>query len=258
MNNYIVYKHTAPNGKVYIGITQQALSKRWKKGYGYKDNPYFFKAIQKYGWDSIKHEVLFDSLTKEQAEQIEIRLIKEYDSANRDNGYNIALGGNATEPSQETKEKESASLKAFWADEENRKKMSKAMRGIERTEEAKKNISAAQRKRFSNQTERNAISERQKGKKRTESAKSKTGESLKRYYSTADNKEKYFKAHEGVNRATHAKPIVCVDTGERFEAVVDAEKKYGIDHRNIASVCNGKRKSAGGFVWAYCGEQLKN
>ena len=252
MNNYVVYRHTAPSGKVYIGITQQELSKRWKKGFGYKDNPYFFKAIQKYGWENIRHEVLFDSLTKEEAEQIEVRLINEYDSANRDNGYNIALGGNANKPTQESKEKASVSLKAFWSDNENRKRMSKAMRGARRTEESRKNISEAQKKRFSRHDEREAVSDRQKGKARAESAKRKTSESLKQFYANAENKEKYFKSHEGVNRATHAKPIICVDTGERFEAVVDAEKKFGVDHRNIIATCKGKRKSAGGFTWAYC------
>ena len=33
-NNYKVYKHTnIKNGKVYIGITQQSVEKRWQKGY---------------------------------------------------------------------------------------------------------------------------------------------------------------------------------------------------------------------------------
>lgn len=258
MNDYVVYKHTAPNGKVYIGITHQDLSKRWKKGLGYKGNPYFFRAIKKYGWDNIKHEVLFDSLPKEQAEKIEISLIKEYDSANRDNGYNIALGGNSNAPTKETKEKTSASVKKFWADDDNKKKMSNAMCGAVRTDEAKKNISEAQKKRFSNQTERIAISERQKGKKRSETAKRKTSESLKQYYANAENKAQFFKAHEGVNRATHARAVTCIETGEIFEAVIDAEKKFGIDHRNITAVCKGKRKKAGGFSWAYYGEQLKN
>ena len=31
-NNYYVYKHTFPNNKVYIGITQQEPQKRWKNG----------------------------------------------------------------------------------------------------------------------------------------------------------------------------------------------------------------------------------
>ena len=31
--NYIVYKHTSPSNKVYIGITKQKPYKRWKYGH---------------------------------------------------------------------------------------------------------------------------------------------------------------------------------------------------------------------------------
>jgi len=30
--NYCVYKHTSPNGKMYIGMTGQNPEKRWGKG----------------------------------------------------------------------------------------------------------------------------------------------------------------------------------------------------------------------------------
>ena len=36
-NNFCVYKHTCPNGKVYIGITGKKPKHRWgKDGSGYK------------------------------------------------------------------------------------------------------------------------------------------------------------------------------------------------------------------------------
>ena len=54
-HNYIVYKHTFPNNKVYIGITQQNPEKRWKKGLGYDSHQTLMKrAIKKYGWNNIK------------------------------------------------------------------------------------------------------------------------------------------------------------------------------------------------------------
>lgn len=71
MDNYIVYRHTSPNGKVYIGITSRKPEQRWKNVNGYKDSPKFYNAIKKYGWDNFKHEILFDGLNEITAKLIE-------------------------------------------------------------------------------------------------------------------------------------------------------------------------------------------
>lgn len=92
-NNFIVYKHTTPNNKVYIGITCQEPKKRWLYGKGYIHCKYFYKAIQKYGWKNIKHEILFENLTREEAIQKEIELIEKYNSNNQKYGYNLTKGG---------------------------------------------------------------------------------------------------------------------------------------------------------------------
>ena len=34
-NSYIVYRHTSPSGKVYIGITSYKAEIRWNNGKGY-------------------------------------------------------------------------------------------------------------------------------------------------------------------------------------------------------------------------------
>jgi len=90
---YCVYKHTAPNGKVYIGITCRNPIKRWSYGNGYKSNVLFYRAIQKYGWENIKHEILLDGLSAEEASEKEIELIAFYNSADPRYGYNISSGG---------------------------------------------------------------------------------------------------------------------------------------------------------------------
>lgn len=95
-NNYTVYKHIAPNGKVYIGITSMIPCKRWQNGNGYRQNIYFTNAILKYGWENIQHIILYENLTKAEAEQKEIELIKLHNSTDRRYGYNIENGGNAT------------------------------------------------------------------------------------------------------------------------------------------------------------------
>ena len=37
----------------------------------------------------------------------------------------------------------------------------------------------------------------------------------------------------------------------RFAGLSDAERKTGVDHRNISCACRGIYKTAGGFVWKY-------
>ena len=92
MNNYSVYKHTNKiNNKVYIGITSQEPTSRWKNGLGYQTQRKFYRAILKYGWDNFSHEVLFINLTKEEACKKEKELIKKFNSI--DNGYNSLKGG---------------------------------------------------------------------------------------------------------------------------------------------------------------------
>ena len=65
---YTVYLHTFPNQKYYVGVTKQALSRRWRDGEGYLGQP-VYDAIKKYGWENITHTILESDLTKEQAEQ---------------------------------------------------------------------------------------------------------------------------------------------------------------------------------------------
>lgn len=77
---YHLYRHTTPSGKVYIGITCQKPENRWNNGRGYFNavKTPLKSSIMKYGWENIKHEVLFSNLTKERAKNLEIKLIRHY------------------------------------------------------------------------------------------------------------------------------------------------------------------------------------
>ena len=109
-NNYKVYIHIFPNNKVYIGITRNRTDIRWANGKGYKSQKVMSNAINKYGWENIEHKVLYENLTKEEAEQKEIELIAYYKSNQRQYGYNIENGGNCVgKMSEETKKKISKS-----------------------------------------------------------------------------------------------------------------------------------------------------
>ena len=105
---YVVYKHTNKiNGKCYIGMTGNSTEKRWANGRGYKNNTHFNRAILKYGWDDgFSHEIIADNLTKDEACNLEIKLIEELDTCNPNQGYNSDLGGTCGKHSKKSKAKD--------------------------------------------------------------------------------------------------------------------------------------------------------
>lgn len=92
---WYVYMHTNKvNNKKYIGITgQERYWDRWRSdGSGYKTQV-FGKAIQKYGWDNFKHEILEVVDSEDEALKQEQYYIETYNSDNPEYGYNISCGG---------------------------------------------------------------------------------------------------------------------------------------------------------------------
>lgn len=116
-NCWSVYIHTTPSNKVYIGITSKEPKVRWSWGYGYRKNDHFNKAIKKYGWNNIKHEVLYTDLSQEEAEQKEKELIALYKSNNRKYGYNNDNGGlnGGNKKTEAEKERQSKDKKEKWS-----------------------------------------------------------------------------------------------------------------------------------------------
>lgn len=84
---YYVYVHTVPNGKMYIGQTKE-LQQRWQNGEGYSGNRQFYKDIQIYGWNNIKHEIIAECNNMEQALRLEAVLIALLKTEDKDYGYN--------------------------------------------------------------------------------------------------------------------------------------------------------------------------
>lgn len=132
MKVYSVYKHTSPTGKVYVGITCRKPEHRWANGMGYTQNKHFFSAIEKYGWDNFKHEIVATGLNKSEACEMEKSLIAKYKSNLREYGYNKSTGGDA--PCAGRKQ-----------EREEIEKRRMALLGKKRTEETKRNISNAKK-----------------------------------------------------------------------------------------------------------------
>ena len=132
-NNYKVYIHiNKTNGKRYYGITKQEPKKRWQNGKKYGNNDHFTNAINYYGWDNFDHIVIARGLTEEEAKWLEIELIREFDTTNRDKGYNITKGGEGTngyKHTEETRKNIGKIHKGKTLSEETRKKLSESHKG---------------------------------------------------------------------------------------------------------------------------------
>lgn len=107
IRNYSLYRHTFPNGKMYIGITKKTpVRLRWQNGNGYCHQPKMAHAIAKYGWESVQHDILLIGLTEQEAKFWEQFYIRQFDAV--ENGYNITFGGDGLTGmrlSEETKRK---------------------------------------------------------------------------------------------------------------------------------------------------------
>lgn len=216
---FCVYKHTSPNGKVYIGITSKKPEDRWLKGQGYKNNSYFYRAINKYGWDNFKHEILFEDLTQEQANIIEQMQINYYDSTNARKGYNISIGGGAM-----TGRKHS---------DQTRAKMSEKAKGRKVWCEGKK-LSAEHRLH---------ISESHKGIRQSEETKRKRGLALKGH---RVNKE-------AIQKSVYKLSLSGEILGE-YQSMTEAAASVGKPQSFVARIsecCKGKRDQACGYKWKY-------
>jgi group I intron endonuclease len=112
---YSIYKATCcVNGKSYIGFSSSWPQRMYdhKKAYTNKKNTQvFYRAINKYGWDSFDWEVLYQSKDKEHTlKEMEPYFIKLYKSQIENNGYNMTRGGESF-PDNVTSFKNSGRLK---------------------------------------------------------------------------------------------------------------------------------------------------
>ena len=206
MKKFWVYVHTCPNGKKSVGIaTAPKPEMRWKEGRGYK-HQLFGKAILKYGWDNIAHEV-FEVDSEEEMYRKEVELISFYHSNDPEYGYNLSSGGEKSASgcirseefrkhlsevrkgkphphkpfSEEHRKHLSEVRKGKPHSEEHKRHMSEALKGRPNphSEETRKKLSEAQKKKWLDPEYREKMSKAWKGKPRSEEARKHMSEAHK-------------------------------------------------------------------------------
>lgn len=271
--NYCVYIHTNKiNGKKYVGQTcQWPPEKRWGlNGVGYKHNEYFYRSIQKYGWDNFEHQIIKTNLTKENANELEEILIKKLGALDRSKGYNFRHGGNNGKHSEETKKK----LKRAWEHRDRtmpehvKEALIKANTGRHPSEETIRKISEAQKGkprfyargegnvnygRHYTDEERRAMSERMKGENNPNYGKH-FSEEHKRKLSESNMGHYALKGSENPKArkvAQYDKNCVLIKI---WDCMRDAARELDINPSHMSACCRGKRKTAGGYIWKYADE----
>ena len=219
MNDYSVYIHTAPSGRVYVGISKNPL-RRWNEGRGYKFNPYFWRCIKKYGWDNIKHEILYAGLSLEEAKEKEIELVEKYKSNIREYGYNIRDGGDC------------------GAAKESREKMSAARLGNKNCvgrklgDETKGKISQSLKDYYSNHEQYF------KGRHHSQSTRQKL--------SSRPKTKEYYPLMRAVQCLSLDGKLI-----KTYNCIMDASRELKVDGSSISKCCRGKIAYAGGYIWRY-------
>lgn len=274
---YCVYKHTAPNGKVYVGITGRDPEKRWNYGHGY-DTQFFGKAVKKYGWENIKHEILKSGLTADEAFEAEIEAIREFNSRDPMHGYNCDEGGKGASgwtATPELRKQCSEHAKKMWANKEIREKLLKHLaelgeqsRGRAKAKEATAKTAEALSKKVVQYSKNGEYIKTFNSL--MDAARSVGVESNSAIVACAQGKKKtiygYIWKYEGdelteeelLTRTTTVRkrttPIAMTDDNgnviETFEGFHDAWKKTGISYKAIFSACKTGRR-CGGFRWKY-------
>ena len=227
---YTVYCHTNNiNGKKYIGITAVRPEYRWNHGKGYK-HQVFNKAVEKYGWENFTHEILFEGLTREEAELQELTLIRQYNTQDARYGYNVSCGGHLSGRRYATEEEALEAKRNTWNKSRIRNRDSRLEQARNWRANNKDKVNAYKREYYH----------------RTKKLKGRYGHIV-----TDDTKEKISKR---VSR-----PVAAILNGEVvkvYSSFKEAGKDLNICHSNICrSIKTGMK--CGGYNWMRLGEAKK-
>ncbi len=94
MGSYTLYALAVPEGRIprlYVGVTAQKPTRRWNGGEGYKSSAKFYQAIKACGWNNVRHFIIAEGLTQEEAYRLEREEIGRMRLTAL--GWNVAPGG---------------------------------------------------------------------------------------------------------------------------------------------------------------------
>lgn len=230
---YTVYMLTSPDGKRYIGVTSRSLKRRWSNGKGYMPASRIRKAIDEIGWDSFEKEVIATGVGKEEAYDMERRLIIDYQTKDPSHGYNIADGGEY--PS------------GWHASEERKRQISMQMRG--------RKLSPETREKLRQSNMRREVTEETREKMR----RNNTGAGNPQYGKKRPDVSQILRERNLKNNPCVKVPVDQYSTDgvliNRWESAREASRETGVPATSITNCCKGRHKTSHGYVWKYADDK---
>lgn len=224
---WCVYAHiNKANGNVYVGITSQKLSERFRNGNGYKKSTYFWRAIEKYGWNGFKHIVVAKGLSEQSAKEIERIVISSLKSQSIPL-YNLTIGGEGMAGSH-------ISQDSIW-------KIRDALRGRPKTESHKQKLSESLRGHYIGKDNPNY------GHHHSDDVKRRIGD--------ARRGSKNINFGKAGQETTASKRVVqCSLDGKliaEYPSLSEASRITGIGLSGISKCCRGSFTQSHGYVWKF-------
>lgn len=233
----VIYKITnTVNNKIYIG-------KNSTNDMNYMGSGVILEKVKKkYGIDNLVKEIIEICADEEILNEREKYWIKKLNATNKKIGYNIAEGGNGGNTRKGFGESELVEFHKKLSDSvlnsESYKKSVEKKKGVKRPEhslkmkekykEGKLKMGIYSRE-ISEETKR-LISIKNKGKKRTQEVKDKIADSKSKKVYQFDKNSNFI---------------------SEYKSIDEASKYCGINRCCISDACNGRQKSAGGFIWSF-------
>lgn len=268
----IVYVHKNPQTRqvFYVGIGVN--KERAYKFKGKQRNQYWHNYVKKYGEPIV--EIIAEFETREQAVELEMRLIAKYGRLCDNSGclVNITLGGDGgalgVKQSKSQREKISAKLKGFIHSEESKANMKAA----QNRPEVKAKLAKFKQDPIYRESQRQLklgrkltdehkakIGASLKGQKISDSAKQKISIANKGRVRTLEQKQRISEGKKGLKRKQWAvdksaesnkKIVLNTQTGIFYKGLQDAANSIGMNLNTLRAKMSGHSKNNTPFVYA--------
>ena len=264
MNHYVYEITNLINGKKYIGKRSCKCLIEEDKYMG--SGTLLKKAIEKYGVNNFKKEILQECYSEEEAYAWEDFYTMQVNAWDNPLYYNLRRGGNggSSQMSNHTRKIISKKSKKMWEDDNYRSNMTNIIKERSTSKPFREKRSIYSKKQWDNYEYRKLMVNTVKKMWENPKHKEKMRNIMREKWTDPEFKEKMNKRNTtGVNNYNASK-VVLLNNLRVFDCIADANIYIGYkkNSSSISNCCRGESKSAGTFndkpaVWMYYNDYLK-